>query len=497
MGNIQKEKYGASLFLRNKFFLCGLLYPAFHLLLVGWDGSGSSVYSLDRLPVRGGVKFRPFAESSFPLPYGRKFLRIESRIPRCKILQVEKPAEHLTAQLFTKALRQPIGARHLQKWLVQENRLLIVIPDHTRNTGWEKAIQNLISVLPDSLREVYFLVSTGSHSCTSSQLKQRYSNALFHFPVELHTVNRKDWWKLGHTLRGTPIEINPLLKEFPRVLILGGITLHYFAGFTGGRKLLIPGLASYSTISHNHSLVWNKEIHKMHTQNALRKYWHDLKNPAARTGNLRGNPVHIDLMDAVQKIAEKIPLYSIQTVQSEPGKIHKIFAGDWKKTFALGSQHIQKSQSIIFQKKFDLVIAGAGGYPLDISLYQAHKAMDTASKFLKPGGCLILSAELREGIGPESFQYWLQHCTPEDFYPKIFDDYQHTMHSAYAFQQKLQKIRMILISSMAENEVKKYGIYPARNITEALSLAQSFLPREAETLILPSPLHILPIYIGR
>lgn len=444
---------------------------------------------------------------SFPVlfPRGKTSLSLSvedvfsfwKKAPLPKIFWVKPPervSEPPSPEALLASLSHPIHHLPFRQWLHPEKKLLIVLPDHTRKTGMEALLPHLLSLLPDSLSEIGFLVATGSHHSSREMLEPLYPSLLSSYPFHIHSTKRNHWWKAGYTSSGTPVEVHPLLKEFPRVLLLGSITFHYFAGYTGGRKLIVPGLASYSAISHNHRLVWNPRLLEKATLSVIEKNWRNLKNPDARAGEIRHNPVHQDLMESCQLIAPKISLYSIQSVHPV-GQAMKILAGDWQITFSLGARSLRKANALPFRKKFDCVLASAGGYPFDLSLYQAHKAIDTACRFLKKGGWLIFAAELSGHPDPPSFEYWLHHCTPQDFSLRFSSDYEHTMHTAYSFHQKASNFHFIFLSSLPEEKLRKIGILSAKNFPDALRLCISLSNKPIqEILLLPHPQPVLPLY---
>jgi nickel-dependent lactate racemase len=212
---------------------------------------------------------------------------------------------------------------------------------------------------------------------------------------------------LGTTRNGTPIELNKQLFKADRIIATGSVEPHYVAGFTGGRKAFLPGIASYKTIEANH-------------RQAL--------SPAARALALEGNPVHEDMMDALPLI--KAPVFSVMTVLDKDQGVAAVTAGDLLASFYAAVKIARQIFCVSIPSKADIVVSVAK-FPMDIDLYQSQKAIDNGAAALKDGGELILVSSCRDGVGDEAYaQLLAQAATPEDAIERIKAGYKLGYHKA-------------------------------------------------------------------
>ncbi|MCA1642991.1 MAG: nickel-dependent lactate racemase [Acidobacteria bacterium] len=194
---------------------------------------------------------------------------------------------------------------------------------------------------------------------------------------------------LGKTERGTPIEVNRALVEHSHVILTGAVNFHYFAGFTGGRKSICPGLASARTISATHLQALDFETGG--------------QRAGVGTGRLDGNAVHEECERVAAEIA---PSFLINTVVDERGRATRLYAGDWRAAHRLACAEFADTHALDIEEKRAVVVAGCGGSPHDINLIQAHKALDMATYACAEGGHVILVAECAEGLGRADFIDW-------------------------------------------------------------------------------------------
>ena len=240
--------------------------------------------------------------------------------------------------------------------------------------------------------EIRIIFATGIHRKVTEEEKStiltpfiaQRIKTLDHDPRDLMQLMR-----LGETSGGIPIELNRALTEHDQVIIIGGVTFHYFAGFTGGRKLICPGLASTRTISETHKLAFDCE----------RKTRRD----GVDTGKLDGNAVNEAFMEAVAKID---PAFAISTIVNDDADVVDLYCGDWRTSHRAACDAYAAEHTIQITEKRDLVIASCGGYPFDINLIQAHKALEAASHACNDGGTIILLAECADGLGRDDFLKW-------------------------------------------------------------------------------------------
>jgi nickel-dependent lactate racemase len=322
-----------------------------------------------------------------PIQCGKQ--NIEVRIPDSMTVFVPVPDEQNLPDDEARILGDAIdrsGGETLGSFLADARRLLVVVNDGFRPTPTAR-ILDMISERLDPVNPT-FLVATGTHRLpTESELRFLFGARwdAFRERIRIHDSRIESGWvRLGKTRRGTEVLVNPVWTEADRVLVIGSVEPHYFAGFTGGRKALLPGSSSRLTVEQNHSLAMDKR---------------------AGVFILEGNPVHEDMEEALGFIQEQ-SVFSLQTVLGLDGRIVHAEAGDLVGSFHRAAAVAQKVFGIPIGQKSDVVIARALP-PLDKNFYQAQKAVEHSKSALVTGGILILVADCPEGIGPEPFKHLL------------------------------------------------------------------------------------------
>lgn len=353
------------------------------------------------------------------IPYSNDILKV--RVPEEHVLDIIEPVEVEAANEedeFKKALLLPIDSPSFTEFISSADDLLIIVNDAQRPICTLK----ILDFIWDSIKQkrYKFIIATGSHNEPSKgELKQifgKYINMLNSEPIIHKSKNDSDMVHLGYTSNGTPVKINRQLFECRKVLTITTIEPHNFAGYTGGRKSILPGIAAYETIEGNHKLALKKGA-----ENLL----------------LKGNPVHEDMSEALGFIAEK-EIFTIQVVMDKHQRIYKTFTGNINGALEYAAKAADEIYSVKVGKKADIIVAVPFS-PLDASLYQAHKAIENAKPILAENGILILAAACQEGIGQDNFYKLLkQYSNPDDMLVKFETSYQLGEHKA-AKIAKLQK----------------------------------------------------------
>jgi nickel-dependent lactate racemase len=276
---------------------------------------------------------------------------------------------------------------------------------------------------------------------------------------------------LGSTKHGTPVEVNRALKEFSHVIITGAIGFHYFAGFTGGRKSVCPGLASQRTIEATHMLALDFETGG--------------RRVGVGTGLLQGNAVH----EECERIAALIePSFSINSVVDERGRATGIYAGDWRAAHRAGCSDYLSSHSIKIDGTRELVIASCGGSPYDINFIQAHKALDMAAHACSDGGTIILLAECSDGLGHPSFLKWFQEENARALANRLCSAYEVNGQTAWSLLTKTERYRVLLVSELPDDQVRQMRMVPVHSLDDALRQIDG----EQQAYLLPYGARFLP-----
>jgi lactate racemase len=377
-------------------------------------------------------------------------------------------------------MSNPIDGQPLEEIVDIGEKVIIVVSDSTRATGSDLFLPFLIGrLLECGLRvsDISLIFATGIHrSPNEDEKRQLLSNAVFESIVqyEHNPHDQSELIYLGDTPLGTRVEINRRIVEADHVILTGSINYHYFAGFTGGRKSVLPGLASVAAIEHNHLLALNFE-----SESALRR-------AGVGPGRLNGNFVHEDMEHACAMLA---PSFLVNTILNEKNEIVQLFCGDWRNAHRRGCAEYASRHTTYIDEKRDLMIASCGGWPKDINLIQAHKALDMAVGALKDGGDIILLAECREGMGRDDFLKWFEGVGSAGIAKQLRDNYQVNGQTAWALSSKAERYKITLVSDLPEDAVRQMGMRPAPDLRSALA----GLPSDLSGYLVPYATQVIPL----
>jgi nickel-dependent lactate racemase len=273
----------------------------------------------------------------------------------------------------------------------------------------------------------------------------------------------------GMTSWGTPAEFfRPVVEADVRVC-LGNLEFHWFAGYSGGAKAILPGCASKAAIHANHRLM----VH-----------------PGVGSGRALGNPIREDMEEAVALMGID---FILNVVVDREHRVVGAVAGDWIAAHRQGCKMVDQRGKVGVPRKADIVIASAGGYPKDINLYQAHKGMEHASYFLRDDGMLVFLAECREGMGNEVFESWmLSASSPAEILDRIKREFTIGGHKAAGIARIQQRVSTSLISNLSDDLVRRLFMFPFKDSREALQSALNRLGPDSQVLVLPQSSSIIP-----
>jgi nickel-dependent lactate racemase len=421
-------------------------------------------------------------EHHFQVAYGRgkKSFSLQTRnLPGVLKPKYSTPTD--PSGLIETSLDQPVNSVPFNDFFSPEDTISIICSDITRYTGSDcflPILVNRLSRLGVRDSSISVTIALGIHRAqTDAEIREIVGDKFFG-RIKIFNHNPRDEGNLkllGTTTRGTRAEFNRRVVESNKIILTGALGFHYFAGFSGGRKGLMPGVASFDACVNNHLLVLKPE---------------GGKNPDARTGKLQGNPVHEDMMEACQGLP---PVFLLNTILSPDKKIIGAISGDLTRAFEKGCKMFMEDFSVPVSEKADLVIASCGGFPKDINFIQAHKSMDYAMGALKEGGVMILLAECSNGYGHPTFHQWFKYNDLNEFEINLKANYEINGQTAYSTLIKAKKAKIILISELPPDEIRQMSMIPAENIEDALSLVRTFLGDNPTTYIIPEAGSTLPI----
>jgi nickel-dependent lactate racemase len=379
------------------------------------------------------------------------------------------------------ALEKPIAARPLREWVKPTSRVCIVFTDITRATPNERLIPWLLGCLPGVPREnITLLNSLGTHRPnTRTELEQMLTPAVVqNYRVVNHEPENPDALiQLGTTRDGTPALLNRLFVEADVRIVTGFIEPHFFAGFSGGPKGIMPGVAGLQTVMSNHG-----------TQN--------LDDPNSTFGVTQGNPIWEEMRDIALRPG---PSFLLNVTLNEQRQLTGVFAGDLLAAHRAGCEFVRQSAMQKFAAPFDIVVTTNSGYPLDQNLYQAVKGMSAGARVLKPGGTLILACECRNGVPANgSFDQILRSAaSPEELLTLMAaPGYRRPEQWQAQLQALIQRhARVLLYSSLSDDLVRAAHLTPCHDIGAAVRELVAGHPNGARLAVLPQGPLTIP-YLG-
>jgi nickel-dependent lactate racemase len=283
----------------------------------------------------------------------------------------------------------------------------------------------------------------------------------------------------GKTSRGTEVSLNRAVAEADRVILTGGVIYHYMVGYGGGRKSVLPGVASLKTIQQSHMWAMQKTVGKG-------------SNPLAANMKTNGNPAHEDMMEAAAFLK---PDFIVNVVPNLDGDITGIFTGNWISAWQAATRLVDEIFGVTIQEQADIVIASAGGYPKDINLYQSQKTIDNAVYAMKPGGVVILLADCPDIGEPAEFFDWFDHPTFLEMEKAVRANF---LISGWVAVRQLEygQLGHIIMVTRKENIdlARKAGVQGVATIEEALRIAYEKCGRRMlKITVMPQGANTFPI----
>ena len=333
------------------------------------------------------------------LAYGEGRLPIECPGDRVTVIQpADKPGLPDEEAAVLKALESPIGAKPLQSLCSPDTRVCILFTDITRATPNDRIIPWLLNHLDHVPRDnITLLNQTGTHRPnTDEELRRMLTPTVVeNYRVLNHRCEATDELvQLGETRGGAPALLNRHAVEADLRIVTGFIEPHLFAGFRGGPKGLMPGVAGLETVMSNHGAK-------------------NIGDPNATFGVTHGNPIWEEILEIAQRTG---PTFMMNVTLNEERRITNVFAGDLVEAHRAGCEYVKASAMQPCEEPFDIVVTTNSGYPLDLNLYQGVKGMSAGARVVKEGGTLILACECREGVpGDSPMDHFLREASsPEE-----------------------------------------------------------------------------------
>ncbi len=361
---------------------------------------------------------------------------------------------------FVDACRNPVGKTTVDDVAVGGD-VVVVVSDLTRARGTEALLPLCVDYLERlgvERSSITVLVARGTHRRLTKEEKTFLkSSALAGVAVEEHDCDNPDTLSaLMLTRRGTPVRVNSTLKQADGVILLSPVSFHYFAGFGGGRKLVLPGCADRAAILANHRLsLTNTQPVRL--------------QPGCWPGQLDDNPVHEDMCEAVEALGNVV---SINFFGDSQGNVVFINSGDPVRAHRIACDAFKVLHFNTVDEPYDVMILGAGGHPYDLNLLQSHKAIRHAAGAMREGATILYFASCTEGVGSESLEAAV-HKHRDDFLKAAYDEYDLNNQTAVSLLDLVARFDIGMVSAMNVDTLLACGIKPCVN-------AESFLVEALE-----------------
>jgi nickel-dependent lactate racemase len=336
------------------------------------------------------------------------------------------------------ALDHPIGTLPLRQIAKRGERVAIIVNDITRLTRTDLLLPPIVNTLnaagiPDS--DIFVVFALGIHRLQTDAERRMIAGEEMYRRLRMFdhvSTDDEALVEIGTTSFGNRVEINREVWEADRIILTGEIIYHLIAGYSGGRKSLVPGVAGFRTTTFNHRMIFD---------------------PNCRPGLMEGNPAHEDLAEACRMIG---PDFIVNVVLSSEGGLIRVLAGHWEEAHREGCRTVDQMLRVEVERPFDLILASAGGFPVDIDLRQAHKGLENACLALRPGGTIVFYAECPNGAGIKSFEEYVWRYNDEIEMKSALDrEFVVGGHKAYWIVRLGRKYDVHLVSTLPQAFVER------------------------------------------
>ena len=403
-------------------------------------------------------------------PYGKTHLEYDFETVNVLTSSIEEYDSGLTQQaLVNAAMTMPEGGTTLRELAKGKQNIVLIASDHTRPVPSRVIVPPMLREIREGNpnAQITILISTGCHrETTREELISKFGEEIVNKEkIVVHDCDdTENLVNIGTLPSGGECLINRLAMEADLLVAEGFIEPHFFAGFSGGRKSVLPGIAGRETVLANHCSEF-------------------IAHPASRTGILEGNPIHIDMLWAAKKAKLQ---YIVNVVLNGEKQVIYAVAGDLEKAHKKGTDFLF-SLCGAETLPADIVISTNGGYPLDQNVYQAVKGMTAAEAAVKEGGVIIMLACSNDGVGGDHFYHQLADerdlgKTMDLFLSRGRNETVPDQWQTQIFIRVLQKAKVIFVSQVDAETVKALHMIPAKSLDEAMEMAKKLIGKEAPTI---------------
>lgn len=375
--------------------------------------------------------------------------------------------------LIKEALKNPIGSKKLNEIVNEHDKVVIVTSDITRPLKSKTILPYVLEELNNGNvknENITIVLALGSHRSHTEEEKKYLVGEDVYNKIRVIDSDMNQCKNFGTCKNGTPIDIFKPVADADKVICLGNVEFHYFAGYSGGAKAIMPGVSSYEAIQANHS---------------------NMVKEGAVAGNLDTNPVRQD----IDEVGEHFKIdFIINVLQSSDKTIVGAFAGHYIEAHRAACRALDNMYKADIKEKADIVIVSPGGYPKDINIYQAQKALDNARHAVKEGGIIILCASCKEGFENSIFEDWMMNKTKEEMVKDIKENFVLGGHKAAAIAMTLMKSKIYMVTDYSKDIIEHIGFNHFRTLQEAINVAIEEIKDVKLIIVMPSGGSTLPNY---
>ena len=421
---------------------------------------------------------------TIPIPYYTSTLNLHVDEENLKAVLTAKMhgfhAEKTQEQLVLDALEHPVGSPRLRELARDKQKIVIVTSDHTRAVPSKITLPLLLQEIRSGnpQADITILIATGLHRPTTEEEQRRMfgDEIVDHEKIAINNAfDPEQFVELCTLPSGAVFQVNKLAARCDLLVTEGFVEPHFFAGFSGGRKSILPGVCSERTVNENHS-------------------YKAVSHPRSNSGMLKDNPIHADMLCAAKAVNVQ---FIFNVALDGEKKIVAAWAGDLEKAHEAGVAFIRQwSQCPVVTG--DIVVTSNGGYPLDQNLYQSPKAMATAEACAGEDGVIIMCCSCCDGMGGAHFGEILQRGTPDEIDRYLSEiPPQKTIPEQWCAQvcvRVLRKHQVILVTTFLDHdEVRRANMIPASTPDEALEIAYRLKGEHASVVVIPDGVSVLTV----
>lgn len=364
-----------------------------------------------------------------------------------------------------RSLNNPIGSKKLRDIVKKGEKIAIITSDITRPVPTYRIMPALLDELYAGgidKKDITLVFALGSHRNHTKEEWKKLAGERAANEIRFEDSNMGDFVHIGFTANGTPVDINKTVADADRKICLGNVEYHYFAGYSGGAKAIMPGVSTRDAIQKNHSLMVDER---------------------ACAGNLSDNPLRKDIEEAADMVGVD---FIVNVVLDEHKHIVHAASGDVTFAHREACSYLDKMYLKKIPERADIVIVSQGGAPKDLNLYQTQKALDNAKHAVKKGGIVILVGSCKEGLGEKTFEEWMTAAqTPESLIERIGKEFKLGGHKAAAIAMVLKNADIYLVSELEPEFVKTIFMKPFATVEDAYNAAKAKLGENATVLAMP------------